>query len=207
MKKRRGIEMRGKDLPKLVTLAVLLLVSVVIVGQFFARGGTSSINWKPEENDSSLLEIAKYRQWTLINPVPVLMDFRAALDCVRRVDEKPSPHASSYVSVYVNPTGAYTMMAKTRPLPPFPKGSIIVKEKLSAKNSQSPQLLTVMVKREEGYNPKSRDWEYLVLDGPATQVLERGKMARCNRCHEAYPDTDFVTMRYLNWKPTADRLR
>lgn len=58
-----------------------------------------------------------------------------------------------------------------------------------------------MVKRAKGYNPESRDWEYLVLDGPGTKIVERGKLSRCNECHEKYEDTDFVTMHYLDRKP------
>jgi hypothetical protein len=112
-----------------------------------------------------------------------------------------NPHETKYVSVYVNPKGASAMMTKDQPR--FPEGSIIVKEKLGFILSKKPELLTVMVKREAGYNPESRDWEYLVLDGPASKIIERGKLSKCNECHEKYVDTDFVTMLYLNRKPKA----
>ena len=58
--------------------------------------------------------------------------------------------------------------------PEFPQGSMIVKEKLSSREDQTPELLTAMVKREEGYNPGSGDWEYLVLDGSVSKIEKRG---------------------------------
>ena len=182
-------------------VAALTLFSIVMASQFLPRGRTSTIeDDKAKTSNSSLVEIAKYRQWTLVNPTPVLMDSVAAISCFTRKEED-NPHETRYASVYVNPTGAATMVADTRPLPSFPEGSIIVKEKLRSPTSKTPEILTVMVKREQGYNRKSRDWEYLVLDGAASEILERGKLARCNRCHDNYIYTDFVTMSYLNPKP------
>ena len=81
--------------------------------------------------------------------------------------------------------------------PEFPQGSLIVKEKLSSKESQAPELLTAMLKRERGYDPKRGDWEYLMLDGSASKIIERGRLTNCSSCHVAYSSTDFVTRRYL----------
>ena len=50
-----------------------------------------------------------------------------------------------------------------------------------------------MLKRERGYNPENGDWEYLVLDGAASKIVERGRMASCSSCHAAYSSTDFLT--------------
>ena len=67
---------------------------------------------------------------------------------------------------------------------PFPVGTVLTKEKFdNPKGTGMPELLTVMVKREKGYNPACYDWEFLVLDGKAERVLERGKLARCQGCH------------------------
>jgi len=54
-----------------------------------------------------------------------------------------------------------------------------------------------MIKREPGYNPESGDWEYLVLDGGASKIVERGKLTRCSGCHRPYKSSDFITRTYL----------
>jgi hypothetical protein len=54
-----------------------------------------------------------------------------------------------------------------------------------------------MIKREPGYNPETGDWEFLVLDGQAFAILERGKLERCSGCHQSYAYTDFVTKTYM----------
>jgi len=81
--------------------------------------------------------------------------------------------------------------------PKLPQGSIIVKEKLADPNSKNPELLTVMHKREKGYNPKSGDWEYLVIDGTGKQVQAQGRLENCQSCHAQWKRTDFVSRAYL----------
>jgi hypothetical protein len=149
-----------------------------------------------EQSKALLKEIGEYSKWKLVNPTPVMMNPAAAAACAA-----PNPHETAWASVYVNAKGASAMMTESHPV--FPEGSIIVKTKryvsLSVGNDP-PAALTVMIKRAKGYNPESRDWEYLVLDGPVTKIVERGKLSRCNECHEKYEDTDFVTMHYLDRK-------
>lgn len=195
--------MRRKLPVKLLIVIALTLVSLVIVQQFSGAFGSSPTDkTEADKPDSLLSEIAKYRQWTLVNPTPVMMNPRAAVACAIVTTGPFDLHETRWVSVYVNPKGASAMMKEDHPS--FPVGSIIVKEKLTDKLSEKPELLTAMIKRAPGYNPESRDWEYLVLDGPASKIIERGKLSSCNECHEKYVYTDFVTMRYLHWKPGVD---
>ena len=92
-------------------------------------------------------------------------------------------------------------------LPSFPVGTVLVKEKFNnPKGTGTPELLTAMVKREKGYNPACYDWEFLVLDGKAERILERGKLARCQSCHQAegYKSTDGVaTLKWSRAMPLA----
>lgn len=81
--------------------------------------------------------------------------------------------------------------------PRFPEGSIIVKEKLPARDSQAPELLTVMIKQKRGYNPTRGDWEYMVVDGAGTRIEGRGKLQNCQSCHIANKKTDYVFRTYL----------
>ncbi len=85
-------------------------------------------------------------------------------------------------------------------VPHFPVGSIIVKEKLATPSSSEPELLTVMTKREPGYNPRNGDWEYMALDGSGTKVQARGRLDRCQGCHILVKHTDYVSRNYLPYK-------
>jgi len=172
---------------------VVLLVCVVAL-----RSSPTPTHQPP---DRDLESIAKYKQWTLVNPTPELMEPLPANSCARIPGrDAGSPHLHKYISVYVNPVGTEAMMTQRRPK--FPVGSIVVKEKLPTADSDKPELLTAMIKREDGYNPDSGNWEYLVLDGAASAIDERGKLARCAACHVSYEANDFITRTYL---PTSVR--
>ena len=146
------------------------------------------------END--LATLAKYRQWTLVNTELQLMEPLSAMSCaIIRGRNESSPHTNKYVSVFVNPVGREQMMTKRSPK--FPVGTMIVKEKHGSLDSTKPEVLTAMIKRQPGYNPESGDWEYLVLDGAATTIVEQGKLTRCSGCHQLYKSSDFITRTYL----------
>ena len=158
----------------------------------------SVVKTEPAENEL----IRGYQQWTRVNPKPVVMEPRAAAACAIAFPSRgPSPHADKFITVYVNETGTKAMMQQKTPR--FPRGSIIVKEKLSDPNSSSPELLTVMIKRDKGFNPENGDWEYLVLDGAGKEVQARGKLENCQACHTTVRPSDYVYRSYLTpdvWK-------
>ena len=150
----------------------------------------------PTVPESDLAKLAKYRQWTLVNPTPQLMEPKVSTDCAMiRAREQKNPHLDKYISVFVNSVGRDEMMTKRHPK--FPVGSMIVKEKLGSPDSTKPEMLTAMIKREAGYDREEGDWEYLVLDGAASKIVERGKLKRCSVCHRPYKFSDFVTRTYL----------
>ncbi|MGB5811373.1 MAG: hypothetical protein WBG86_12625, partial [Polyangiales bacterium] len=73
---------------------------------------------------------------------------------------------------------------------PYPPGTLI---------QLVPQ--EAMVKREEGFSPETRDWEFffLELSADGTTIAERGKDeaenafgGNCFSCHSGAPDNDFV---------------
>ncbi len=152
---------------------------------------------KCDEPEGVLTRLSKYKTWRLVNPSPVNMEPAVAALCAAppALPRPANPHRDKFISVYVNDVGQQAMMTERKP--EFPQGSLIVKEKLSNRESQAPELLTAMLKRERGYNPNNGDWEYMVLDGPASKIVERGRLASCSSCHVAYSGTDFVTRRYL----------
>lgn len=81
--------------------------------------------------------------------------------------------------------------------PKFPVGSIIVREKLVTADAEIPSLVTVMVKREKGFSPKTGDWEYLVADSVLSKIIKREKVGSCSKCHANAESTDFVFKTYL----------
>ena len=74
----------------------------------------------------------------------------------------------------------------------FPVGSVIVREKLTNPGDETPDLLAVMVKRAPGFNPRAGDWEFLLVDGSASKVIERQKKGSCLDCHASQRERDFV---------------
>lgn len=147
--------------------------------------------------------VAGYKGWTRVNPEPAVFHSRIAIQCYMPTPEqsrleKQNPHRDKFVTVYVNDAGRRAMLEELHPR--FPEGTLIVKEKLSARDSSEPELLTAMYKREAGYDPKGGDWEYLVLDGRGRDVRAHGKLESCRACHQTYPDTDFVSRNYLPYQ-------
>ena len=106
--------------------------------------------------------------------------------------KEPATHAGaqSFGVVYANAAARGPIIS---PEPQtFPSGSIIVREKLASADSEQPELLAVMIKRAPGFNPKAGDWEFLLLDGAGSKVIERQKKGSCLDCHASQRERDFV---------------
>ena len=174
-----------------------ILTGLLFVSSLAMLGCAVATHSSPIVPDPDLASFSNYRQWTKVNPTPQLMERLSAQMCAANVPgrQEGSPHLNKFVSVFVNSVGRVQMMTKRSPR--FPVGSMIVKEKLGSPVSTEPELLTAMIKRQPGYNPESGDWEYLVLDGAASKIVERGKLTRCSGCHRPYQSTDFITRTYL----------
>jgi hypothetical protein len=139
-----------------------------------------------------------YQKWVKVTPKPVVFqDPKLALLC-RDVVPSDNPHQNQRFLVYVNPAGSQAMRD---PVPRFPPGSVIVKEKLDRPESRTPELMTVMVKHKAGYQPEMGDWEYVVLDS-AGAVTARD-LQRCQSCHASKKATDYVFRGYLPRKGSA----
>jgi len=176
-----------------IAVKLALIPLVAMLGWAVIRTGATTHD--SVGSDSDVASLAKYREWTLVNPTPQVMDPIAAVSCLSPISARGGPHTNKYVSVYVNSIGKDAMM--TMVSSKFPIGSMIVKEKLARQDSEKPELLTAMIKREVGYYPQGGDWEYLLINGTATEVQERGKLDYCAGCHAPYKGDDFVTRIYL----------
>ncbi len=78
----------------------------------------------------------------------------------------------------------------------FPTGSTIVRERLLTEDGITPEALTVMVKRERGFNPDAGDWEFLMVDGAVGKVEKREKRGDCLGCHVSKKSQDFTFRTY-----------
>ncbi len=157
----------------------------------------------PKKAIAGLNKVKGYKTWTKVSQDDFKMDAAASIACAAAVREvsikgsdiENSPHKDKYINVYINAIGRDEMLTKKNPK--FPVGTVVVKEKLSSPDSLSPELLTVMIKRKKGFNPEVGDWEFMTLNGQATEVTAKGKLESCQSCHLDYKQNDYITRTYL----------
>ena len=190
-------------------VTVCLSAAFVMVAVHEAQRAGTSAALKAPAAVAMVSEIAGYKNWTKVNSTPQLMPERVATDCAIRLsptgvdlDDRNNPHLNKYFTVYVNELGGKAMLTKRKPN--FPEGSVIVKEKLSDRFSQTPELLTVMIKQRKGFNPASGDWEYMVVDGSGTKIEGRGDLQNCQSCHLANKKADYVFRSYLSYDQQSE---
>ena len=187
---------------KIVILSFGLVGVLAVSIAYLATGAFTSAQPSNPPAPKYVKEIDGYRNWTKVNSTPQLMPGRVAAACaIWRsstgvvIDGSDNPHRNKYFTVYVNDIGREAMLKHKNPN--FPEGSVIVKEKLSAQDSQAPELLTVMIKQKKGFNPANGDWEYMVVDGKGETVQGRGNLENCQRCHIDKQKTDYIFRTYL----------
>lgn len=190
---------------KIAVLIVGLACALAFLINHLATGATTSAARNDKDNlagSRQVKEIKGYKNWAKVNPVPEVMPERVATACAIKlppaamlVNDARSPHRHKYFTVFVNDVGRQAMMGQKNPK--FPEGSVIVKEKLATKDSQSPELLTVMIKQKKGFNPASGDWEYMVVNGAGEKVEGRGKLQNCQSCHLVIQQNDYIFRTYL----------
>lgn len=109
-----------------------------------------------------------------------------------------NPHENnrteSFGMVYANDLAKAEFEKKE---PNFPVGSIIVREKITEINSETPEIFIVMVKREKGFSKKTGDWEFLTFNGADLKLQNRQTKSDCSECHLQAKKTDWVFRNYL----------
>ncbi|MBS1793526.1 MAG: cytochrome P460 family protein [Acidobacteria bacterium] len=194
--------MKRLNLIKIAAVAVFVL-AVAGFGFLFAQRSETQTRRPeptPEKTLADAREVAGYKNWTKVNDKPQYMASKVAVMCASPTQSQldrdaKDPHKDKFINVYVNDTGKTEMLTKKSPQ--FPAGTVIVKEKLPAADSTTPELLTVMIKRDKGFNPEVGDWEFMTVDGTGTKITARGQLENCRECHLDYSKTDFVTRVYL----------
>jgi hypothetical protein len=174
-----------------------LLVGLGAVALMTALAGRQTQSATPDEFRFDAAKLKDKTSWTQVNTEPYYISSavsflcRAPMQADYEDDRKRNPHAATRITVYVNKVGRKAMFAKE--LKQFPKGSVIVKEKIGNESAgPTPLLYTIMRKREPGYNPAVGDWEFSVVSGDGTQLEASGKLGNCQACHIKRSETDFV---------------
>lgn len=178
-------------------LKTTICIGIVVLCTLRDFAGTGASTTQGKDQLSLKDELSKHREWTLVNPKPVLMDPAASVACAAP-GGGGGPHSNKYISVYVNEVGRTAMMSEK--YPKFPEGSIIVKEKLSEVTSIVPELMTIMVKRGEGFDSTNGNWEYWIMSGNGSTLEKPANVASCQSCHLRQKNTDFVSRIYLQVK-------
>jgi hypothetical protein len=189
---------------KINLIKIAIIFSVLIIGiSCFPKSEMQTVNSQTKITLDGLSDVKDYKTWTKVNDKPYRVFSVISAQCSRPTpaqeeSEAKNPHNDKFINVYVNSLGKTEMMTKKRPQ--FPKGTVIVKEKLTTAESTTPELLTVMIKREKGFNSDNGDWEYMTVNGEATEVTAKGKLENCMACHAVEKSTDYVSRRYLPFK-------
>jgi hypothetical protein len=149
--------------------------------------------------------IGQYRTWARVNQEPYYTPPEIALLCIQHPAavtkrmiadaRRDDPHGAAVIYVYVNPVGKRAFLNARATT--FPVGTVVVKEKFDGTSDLQPALLTVMVKRAAGFDPKNGDWEYFALSGDATRVLAPGRADHCKKCHFDVRAKGYVFRNYL----------
>jgi hypothetical protein len=173
----------------LVSAGTVLLAVTLIQGQ---RRPTQS-------PDDRLGQISGYTTWARLTKEPyrasnILAALCRPLDDGERKALKADPHKEAWITVFANPQAAASVDNHDKWV--FPEGSVLVKEKRSKPDDKTPELATVMIKRQAGYYPEGGDWEYAVVDAKG-KTLEDGKIQRCASCHAQYAKTGYAVLTYM----------
>jgi len=171
---------------------ILAALSIVVAGV--------ALGSKP--SPPTILEAVKgYSDWKKANASPVRLTTSFDLLCrgitpeEHQSHQKANPHFERFITVYVNKLGEQAMMKGGT----FPVGSVVVKEK--REKEKGPVVLsTVMIKREDGYNPTCGDWEFGALNADATKTDGEGKLESCMKCHAEQSKNDYTFKTYIGAK-------
>ncbi len=181
----------------LLGLAVTGLVCIVIADDIPMKD--------PDDNEgrSKLLgalqvpvrQLKDYQHWSMLTPGAVDTSdrqfFLCGLSTKRDQDEKrQGPHWSPAIRVYANPTAKAAIDGKSKT---FPRGSVLVKEKL---NGKSIDAITAMIREGDRYDwsDEKNNWRYFYVDW--REEMQFGRIEACRSCHQKAKASDFAFLKY-----------
>ena len=130
-----------------------------------------------------------YESWLKVNAQPITGDDTGTLG--RNVHEG----TTGFRDVYVNPVGEARVSGDASG--EFPVGTILVKNSFEDAGGSPGDLanVTVMVKREAGFDPENGDWEYMVLTS-TMRVRSQGVINNCVAFHSIVAANDYAFLSY-----------
>jgi len=142
---------------------------------FFVLSGCSSSPTKKYDKQYRATEEVSFEQWQNFPKLNL------------QILESDSHNA--YIDIHANASGkkAYESRAKL-----FPVGAIIYKPIFHDEKGEDIIRLTVMVKRERGYDNENGDWWYGVYDKTGTEAWYQGRIHSCIKCHKIAEETDYL---------------
>lgn len=137
-----------------------------------------------QEDGGSTNEFSNYLNWEKVNNEVITGDVIGILGPAHQ-------RAQGFREIYVNDIGKEVSSGEKSY--PYPSGSIILKESFKADNGKKGDLadITIMVKREDGYDPENGNWEYFMANSQL-KVSKQGKIGMCIGCHSAVSSTDYT---------------
>ena len=126
-----------------------------------------------------------YGAWMQVNATPITGDETGMLGSTVHGGE------TGFRNVFVNSIGEPVSTGAADL--PYPVGTIVVKETFRPADGQPGRLagVTVMVKRDAGYDPDHGDWEYLNLSA-GLRIRSAGALRACYECHIAATASDYI---------------
>ncbi|WP_194945094.1 cytochrome P460 family protein [Shewanella sp. TC10] len=81
----------------------------------------------------------------------------------------------------------------------YPIGTTFIKENYSMKNGKpdKAQWLTIMIKREQDFNPEGGNWEYMQFNVNGEAMINGSSIdnqvsSQCAQCHENVAERDYI---------------
>jgi Cytochrome P460 len=175
---------------KAMTVAVVLLAV-----------GAALLLADPQPRLADFEELRGYSSWQEVTNGPHQVLPETSELCAPPIPPDPHPGAvelegkDRYIRVFAS-SHAASLMREPR-VERHAEGSVVAKVKL-IEGSSEPTGVAFMVKREPGYNPKGRDWEFLIFEGKPLRLTARGAISTCQDCHGEQAYTDGLYRSYLS---------
>lgn len=138
--------------------------------------------------------VAEYHDLPLVTRDPYLISPEVWLSCMAPTPWEEallqSEHAGFSVRLYANEE-AFTIFREGEGRD-FPRGSVIVKEKLQTPDDTEPTALGMMIKREAGFDSNAGDWEFAYWNKDIGLIEGNEALSNCVQCHREQEATDWV---------------
>lgn len=159
-------------------IAIFALIAVIL---FIMSCATRASD---DSNATQVNAYSGYASWNKVNSTTITGDRTGILGNAHE-------GSAGFREVYVNSAGLPVSSGSAAV--PYAEGSIILKEayKDSGGAKGALESLTVMVKRESGYDGENGNWEYIMLT-PEMKVQAQGRLSGCISCHLAAEEDDFI---------------